>query len=82
MEISIVIPVYNKAAYLERCLASIFRQDYDDYEIVAIAQHHHAIRDGEQFLQLVRDVEDGDAGLGGPRSESARPARARRAGGF
>lgn len=36
MEISIVIPVYNKAAYLERCLASIFRQDYDDYEIVAV----------------------------------------------
>lgn len=36
MEISIVIPVYNKAAYLEHCLASIARQDYDDYEIVAI----------------------------------------------
>ena len=36
MEISIVIPVYNKAAYLEHCLASIFRQDYDDYEIVAV----------------------------------------------
>ncbi len=36
MEISIVIPVYNKAAYLERCLASIARQHYGDYEIVAI----------------------------------------------
>lgn len=36
MEISIVIPVYNKVAYLERCLASIARQDCDDYEIVAV----------------------------------------------
>ncbi len=36
MEISIVIPVYNKVAYLERCLESIARQDCDDYEIVAV----------------------------------------------
>ncbi len=34
--ISIIIPVYNTAAWLERCLACIFSQTFQDWEIVAV----------------------------------------------
>ncbi len=34
--ISIIIPVYNQAKLLERCLASIKRQIYNNYEIIVI----------------------------------------------
>ena len=34
--ISIVLPVYNAASFLPQCLASIARQTYGDYEVVAV----------------------------------------------
>ena len=34
--VSIVIPSYNHARYLERCLTSVFEQTYDKMEIIAI----------------------------------------------
>ena len=36
MEISIVIPVYNKAEYLDKCFESVFSQDFDSFEVVAV----------------------------------------------
>ncbi len=36
MEISVIIPVYNKAGYLQRCMDSILTQDFDDFEVVAV----------------------------------------------
>lgn len=36
MKVSIVIPVYNKAAYIGQCLESLLQQDFDDFEIVAV----------------------------------------------
>mgnify|MGYP002623487229 CR=1 FL=1 len=36
MEISVVIPVYNKQEYLERCFESIIQQDFYSFEIVAV----------------------------------------------
>ncbi|MFV5693021.1 glycosyltransferase family 2 protein [Flavobacterium sp. LT1R49] len=34
--ISIIIPVYNVAAYIERCLQSIAKQTYTQYEIIIV----------------------------------------------
>lgn len=34
--ISIVIPLYNVAAYIEKCLLSIYNQTYTDYEIIIV----------------------------------------------
>ena len=34
--ISIIIPVYNTAAWLERCLACVFSQTFQDWEIIAV----------------------------------------------
>lgn len=36
MEISIVIPVYNKAEYINNCLDSLLRQDFESFEIVCV----------------------------------------------
>ncbi|HOP11178.1 MAG TPA: glycosyltransferase family 2 protein [Oscillospiraceae bacterium] len=36
MELSVVIPVYNAAKYLNQCLDSILNQDLMDFEIIAV----------------------------------------------
>lgn len=36
MEISVIIPVYNKAAYIDKCFGSIFSQPFDSFEVVAV----------------------------------------------
>ena len=36
MEISVIIPVYNKTAYIGRCLKSIFSQDFPLFEVIAV----------------------------------------------
>lgn len=35
-QISVLIPVYNSALYLEKCLSSITQQTFKDFEIIAI----------------------------------------------
>lgn len=35
-KLSIIIPVYNVEKYLSKCLNSILRQTYQDYEIILI----------------------------------------------
>ena len=35
-KISIIVPVYNAENYLEKCLQSVFNQDFDDYEVVIV----------------------------------------------
>jgi len=36
MEITIVIPVYNKEAYVERCFRQLMAQDFNSFEVVAV----------------------------------------------
>ena len=36
MEISIIIPVYNKEAYVERCLRQLMMQDFNSFEVIAV----------------------------------------------
>ena len=35
-EISIIVPVYNVEKYIERCLQSISKQKYKDFEVIII----------------------------------------------
>ena len=35
-KISIIIPVYNAEKYIEKCLYSIKRQTYSNYEIIIV----------------------------------------------
>ncbi len=36
MKYSFIVPVYNGEKYIDRCLSSILKQDYDNYEIIII----------------------------------------------
>lgn len=36
MEVSVVIPVYNKVEYVERCLRSVLAQEMDGFEVIAV----------------------------------------------
>ncbi len=36
MKISIIIPVYNVAPYVEQCIKSVLSQDYEDIEIIIV----------------------------------------------
>ena len=33
---SIILPIYNVAPYLERCIQSILAQDFSDYEMILV----------------------------------------------
>lgn len=36
VKLSFIVPVYNVAPYLRKCVDSLFAQDYDDYEIILV----------------------------------------------
>ena len=36
MKLSIIIPIYNSSRYLDRCLNSIIKQTFNDYEIIIV----------------------------------------------
>ena len=36
MKLSFIVPVYNVAPYLRKCVDSLLAQDYDDYEIILV----------------------------------------------
>lgn len=38
-KVSVIVPVYNKAEYIERCLDSVFNQSFNDFELIVIDDH-------------------------------------------
>ena len=36
IKLSFIVPVYNVAPYLRKCVDSLLAQDYDDYEIILV----------------------------------------------
>lgn len=36
MEISIIIPVYNKEQYIDKCIKEILNQNFDSFEVIAV----------------------------------------------
>ena len=33
---SVIVPVYNMGQYLARCIDSVFSQEYEGYELIAV----------------------------------------------
>ena len=52
-KISVIIPLYNKEAIIERSLQSVLSQDYDDFEVVIV-------NDGstDRSMDIVRSIQD------------------------
>jgi len=36
MKISIIIPIYNKESFIQKCIGSCLNQDFDDFEVIAV----------------------------------------------
>ena len=54
-KISIIIPVYNVERYLEKCLNSILKQTFQDFEIICV-------NDGstDNSLEILKKYADSD----------------------
>ncbi len=52
-KISVIIPNYNSAAYIERCLDSIYRQNFSDFEVIFIddGSNDHSIQVVEEYIK-------------------------------
>ncbi len=78
--LSVVIPVYNAEPYLARCLDSVIRQTYGDFEILCVDDgstdrsaailREYAARDGRIVV-----LEQENSGAGAARNRGVRAAR-------
>ena len=79
MRFSIIIPIYNTATYLDKCLESAVHQHYDDYEVVCIddgstdTSAEILQRYTEQY-PCIRAVHQDNLGIGSARNTGLRTA--------
>ena len=82
MKLSIVIPIYNKEAYVEVCLKSLLEQDFQDFELIAVDD---GSTDGSGDLcdrmaakdQLIRVIHQKNGGVTAARRRGVEEARGR-----
>lgn len=79
--ISVVIPVYNVAAWLPTCIESLLKQNFSDYEIILVDDgstdgESSAICDlyTEQYPQLISTIHQPNGGLGAARNTGLKHA--------
>jgi protein-tyrosine sulfotransferase len=79
--VTVVVPCFKQAHYLEECLESVFSQSYQAFEIVVVDD---ASPDGEDIVRVVERLGDArvrvvrherNKGLGGSRNTGFREAR-------
>ena len=77
-KISVVVPLYNKACYIDRCLDSIFGQSFPDFEVIVV---NDGSTDGSEGVverrrhTRVRLVSQENAGPGSARNHGVRLAQ-------
>ncbi len=77
--VSVIVPLYNKAAYIDRCLDAILGQSFTDFELIVV--NDGSTDGGEEALALRKDprvrlVSQANAGPGAARNHGARLATA------
>lgn len=80
MSISFIIPAYNSDRTLSKCLDSILRQPYDDYEIIVIDdgstdKTERIIQDYKDLDKRVIGLHQENAGQGAARAKGLEQAR-------
>lgn len=53
MKLSVIIPVFNKAPYLEECFASILTQTFQDFELIVVDD-----KSTDESLRMIRSMRD------------------------
>jgi glycosyltransferase involved in cell wall biosynthesis len=76
-EISVIVPLYNKAAYIDRCLDAILGQSFGDLELIVV--NDGSTDGGERAVERRNDprlrlVSQANAGPGAARNHGARLA--------
>jgi len=77
--VSVIVPLYNKAAYIDRCLDAILAQSFTDFELIVV--NDGSTDGGEEAVALRKDarvklVSQANAGPGAARNHGARLATA------
>lgn len=80
MRFSIIIPVYNSAAFLRTCIDSIVSQNFDDYELILIDDGStdssgEICREYQKRYPMIRLVEQANAGPSAARNRGMELAR-------
>jgi glycosyltransferase involved in cell wall biosynthesis len=79
LRVSVIVPLYNKAAWIERCLDSIARQSYRDFEVIVVDDG--STDGGERKIPAragngsVRLIQQANAGPGAARNRGVREAQ-------
>ena len=72
MKISVIIPVYNSARYLGKCLDSVVGQTYRDWELICVDDGSK-----DNSLEILRGYEARDSRIKAIHQENAGPGIAR-----
>ncbi len=78
VHVSVIVPLYNKSAWIERCLDSIARQSYRDFEVIVVDDG--STDDGVKKVEnraneRIRLIRQANAGPGPARNRGVREAR-------
>lgn len=80
IKLSVIVPIYNVEPYLAQCLASIFAQDIEDMEVIAIVDGSpdNSIEIAREFAAQhpnMKVIEQENRGLSATRNRGIREAR-------
>ena len=78
-KVSMIVPVYNTAAYLKRCMDSIMAQSFEDFEVILVDDGSNdespALCDSFEDRR-VRVIHQANGGLSNARNNGTKAARA------
>src|SRR5690348_123134 len=78
VRVSVIVPLYNKSAWIERCLDSIARQSYRDFEVIVVddGSTDDSVTKVEKRVDgQVRLIRQANAGPGAARNRGVQEAQ-------